>query len=81
MISFHDPRGEKPQSEEAYELSCDVTANEGQGITLGLLANGFPDSENFLHRQCVVKSSPNLENHWPANLEKCLGLHWPSHHN
>jgi hypothetical protein len=48
MIIFHDPRGERSQSEEVYALSCDVSENEGQGITLGLLANGFPDSENFL---------------------------------
>ena len=63
MISFHDPRGEKSQSEETYELSCDVAANEGRGITLGLLANGFPDSENFLrHIGDVFKEQlPGLE--------------------
>ena len=34
---------------EPYTLSYDVAANGGEGVTVGLLANGFPDSENFLN--------------------------------
>ena len=48
MITFHDPRGEVGTEAEPYTLSFDVSANQGAGVTVGLLANGFPDSENFL---------------------------------
>ena len=49
MITFHDPRGEVGTEVEPYTLSYDVKANAGAGVTVGLLANGFPDSENFLN--------------------------------
>ncbi len=49
MITFHDPRGEVGTEVEPYTLSFDVAANAGAGVTVGLLANGFPDSENFLN--------------------------------
>ena len=49
MVTFHDPRGEVGTEMEPYTLSYDVAANGGDGITVGLLANGFPDSENFLN--------------------------------
>lgn len=48
MITFHDPRGEVATPMEAYELAHDLTAGDGMGTTVALLANGFPDSENFL---------------------------------
>jgi len=48
MITFHDPRGEVATEAEAYTLSYDLAGGEGEGVTVGLLANGFPDSENFL---------------------------------
>ena len=48
MISFHDPRGDVATPIEAYELAHDVAADDGAGTTVALLANGFPDSENFL---------------------------------
>ncbi len=48
MIEFHDPRGDVGIEAESYDLSCDITVNQGQGMTVGLLANGFPDSDNFL---------------------------------
>ena len=47
MITFHDPRGECATQAEPYTLSYELTA-DGQGTTVALLANGFPDSENFL---------------------------------
>ena len=49
MITFHDPRGEVGTEVEPYTLSYDVAADGGAGVTVGLLANGFPDSENFLN--------------------------------
>jgi hypothetical protein len=46
MIEFHDPRGHTAIAEDPYELTFDLaSANQA---TIGLLANGFPDSENFL---------------------------------
>jgi hypothetical protein len=48
MIEFHDPRGDSAVEEELYELRCDLAQKEGEGMTVGLLANGYPDSESFL---------------------------------
>ena len=48
MVKFHDPRGDIATEIDLYELSKDISANDGEGITIGLLANGFPDSELFL---------------------------------
>jgi hypothetical protein len=45
MITFVDPRSEPGAPVEPYELSIDV---EAQPTTIGLVANGFPDSEEFL---------------------------------
>ena len=46
MIQFHDPRGEIGVEITPYQLGLKVRgANQ---ITIGLLANGFPDSVNFL---------------------------------
>ena len=47
MIEFVDPRAEPSVAMEAYTLSIDP--NEGP-ISIGLLANGFPDSVAFLNR-------------------------------
>ena len=47
MIEFVDPRAEPSMAIEAYTLSIDPT--EGS-ISIGLLANGFPDSVAFLDR-------------------------------
>ena len=49
MVTFHDPRGAVGTEIEPYELSHNVAAQQGDGVTVGLLANGFPDSENFLN--------------------------------
>ena len=43
-ISFVDPRGESAVEPEPYELSTTLE----HGTTVGLLANGFPDSVEFL---------------------------------
>ena len=46
-VTFHDPRAEPGLPVEPYGLSIDVAAAP---VTIGLLANGFPDSVNFLDR-------------------------------
>lgn len=45
-MEFLDPRAEPGAPVEAYTLSADLT----RPTRLGLLANGFPDSEEFLSR-------------------------------
>jgi len=47
MITFHDPRGERAVEEDEYTLSHKFRP-DGDGTTVALLANGFPDSEGFL---------------------------------
>ena len=48
MIEFHDPRAEPGATEQPYELQAELGPNLDDDVTLGLLANGFPDSEQFL---------------------------------
>lgn len=43
-MEFHDPRGEPTATITPYA----ATAALGQGETIGLFANGFPDSVAFL---------------------------------
>jgi len=61
MIKFHDPRGDVGTQIEAYDLAH-VIAGDGGGTTIGLLANGFPDSENFLNalRAQILKRFPAM---------------------
>ena len=49
MIQFHDPRAEPGAEPRPYDLTFDAEPE----ATLGLLANGFPDSERFL--DCVAE--------------------------
>lgn len=44
-VQYVDPRGETATPVEPYELSVDL---HGGPVTIGLLANGFPDSVAFL---------------------------------
>ena len=46
MIEFHDPRAPTEVAVTPYTLGCDLQQNNG--VTVGLLANGFPDSVAFL---------------------------------
>ena len=46
MIEFHNPQGERAVPADPYTLGIDLAANPLSVV--GLLANGFPDSENFL---------------------------------
>lgn len=43
-VQFLDPRAAPAAAPEPYDLSVDVDAP----VTIGLVANGFPDSERFL---------------------------------
>ncbi len=45
MVTFIDPRSAPGAPVEPYELSIDISAAP---TTIGLVANGFPDSEEFL---------------------------------
>ena len=48
MLKFVDPRGNDATVIEPYTLSKDLKSGESSATTVALLANGFPDSENFL---------------------------------
>jgi hypothetical protein len=50
-VTFVDPRAEPSQPIEPYELGIDVTTGP---VAIGLLANGFPDSVNFLDQVQAV---------------------------
>ena len=43
-IDYHDPRASLPVAPEPYRLAADFS----HSLTLGLLANGFPGSVEFL---------------------------------
>ncbi|HCD27070.1 MAG TPA: hypothetical protein DER02_06095 [Gammaproteobacteria bacterium] len=62
MLKFHDPRGASAIEDTPYTQSLDVDAMEGGNLTIGLLANGFPDSVNFLQAiaDALVARLPNL---------------------
>ena len=61
MIEYHDPRGKVGQEMEPYDLSIQLEGSNSARV--GLLANGFPDSENFLHELAAVlkEKQPGLE--------------------
>ena len=46
MIEFHSPQGQRAVPADPYTLGIDLTSDGAPVV--GLLANGFPDSENFL---------------------------------
>ena len=46
MVDYHDPRGEIATPEVPYQLGVDLDGSNDARIAF--LANGFPDSENFL---------------------------------
>ena len=59
-IQFHNPKGASAVAETAYELS--ISLARGSNACVGLLANGFPDSEQFLGliEKSLLKLSPGL---------------------
>ena len=58
MVKYLNPRADTAIEIEAYDLTHDIRANDGSGVTVGLLANGFPDSELFLTK--VASALQNL---------------------
>jgi hypothetical protein len=46
MIEYHNPDAQVGVETVPYELSASITGADA--IDIGFLANGFPDSENFL---------------------------------
>ena len=70
MIKFIDPRGAISTPEEFYDLSLDIRPDAGSGVTIALLANGFPDSELF-----TKKVGAALE----ARLPNVCTLFWNKH--
>lgn len=58
-ISFLDPRGESAVEPQPYTLSTELAP----GTTIGLLANGFPDSVEFLDAvgAAVTALRPDIE--------------------
>ena len=63
MVKYLNPRADTTIETEAYDLAHDLRANDGSGVTVGLLANGFPDSELFLTKIASALESrlPNVE--------------------
>ena len=43
-VHYHDPRAEPMTAMQPYRLSANLDGD----VTIGLLANGFPDSDTFL---------------------------------
>ena len=58
-ISFLDPRGESAVEPTPYDLSTRLEP----GDTVGLLANGFPDSVEFLDAvgEAITARRPGIE--------------------
>ncbi|MDH4145319.1 MAG: hypothetical protein OEY23_09135 [Acidimicrobiia bacterium] len=58
-VTFVDPRAEPGRPVEPYALAIDLRAGP---VTVGLLANGFPDSVAFLDQvqAALGQTLPNL---------------------
>lgn len=58
VVEMVDPRAEPGTPVEPYELSVPL----GEDLTVGLLANGFPDSVAFLDRvgEALAEAVPGL---------------------
>lgn len=63
MIEYHNPEGHVAVEIEPYSLSASIT--DCTAISIGFLANGFPDSENFLHEieQAMQALVPEIQVH------------------
>ena len=61
MIEYHDPAAEVGIELLPYRLSAKITG--ANAINIGFLANGFPDSDNFLHEleAAMQKLEPGIE--------------------
>ena len=56
-IEFHDPRGETETAPDTYNLSISLDSP----VSIGLVANGFPDSVCFLDHveKALAQEIPN----------------------
>ncbi len=60
MVEYHDPKAEVNVEIIPYDLGITLTGSNQ--ATVGLLANGFPDSENFLNHiaDVLLECEPGL---------------------
>lgn len=57
MIEFHDPRAATVVAITPYTLGIDLEGQDaGKAVTIGFLANGFPDSDVFLEEVAAAMS-------------------------
>ena len=63
MIEYHNPEGAVGIEVTSYSLSAVIHGTNS--IDVGFLANGFPDSENFLHalQEVMQELEPGIEVH------------------
>lgn len=63
MIEYHNPEAEADIENTPYTLNLPVTG--ANAVSLGFLANGFPDSVNFLHalQEAMQELEPGIEVH------------------
>ncbi|MBO6701930.1 MAG: hypothetical protein JJ921_06290 [Pseudomonadales bacterium] len=63
MIKYHNPEGEVGVEAIPYNLTTVIRGSNA--INIGFLANGFPDSENFLNalNQAMQELEPGIEVH------------------
>ncbi len=63
MIKYHNPEGEVGIEATPYNLSTVIRGSNA--ISIGFLANGFPDSENFLNalNEAMQVLEPGIEVH------------------
>ena len=61
MIEFHNPQGERAVPADSYTLGIDLAANPPSVV--GLLANGFPDSVEFLDAvgEAITARRPDIQ--------------------
>ena len=63
MIEYHNPDASVGVEEKPYGLSLAIKGSNS--VTLGFLANGFPDSVNFLTelQRAMQELEPGIEVH------------------
>jgi len=63
MLEYHNPEAAVGVDETPYELSVDISSGDAKSI--GLLANGFPDSVEFLDEvgAALKRRFPSIDVH------------------
>jgi hypothetical protein len=67
MIEFHDPRAPAAVAITPYTLAIDLEGRDaGKDVTIGFLANGFPDSDVFLEEvaTAMTRRTGVKARHW-----------------